>query len=107
MYRQTARVSFCTLLAIVGLYTAMAFGQAVTGTILGRVTDNSGAVLVGATVQLQNLDNGATRSEQTDAGGRYQARNLSPGTYTITVQQPGFRTEVRSGIVVTVASEQS
>ena len=81
------------------------FAQQVTGTISGRVTDSSGAVIPGTTVQVQNVETGLARSVQTDAGGRYEARNLPVGSYTITVQQAGFRTEVRSGVTLTVASE--
>ena len=86
---------------------AAAFSQAVTGAILGRVTDTTGAVVPGATVQIQNVETGFSRTEQTDSGGRYLARNLPLGTYTVTVQQAGFRTEVRSGIALTVASEMT
>jgi carboxypeptidase family protein len=104
MIYSIARVSM--LFAFVILFIAgIAFGQSVTGSILGRVTDTSGAVVSGATVQLQNVDTGFSRTEQTDSEGRYLARNLSLGTYSVTVQQPGFHTEVHSGIVLTVASE--
>src|SRR5262249_39623418 len=50
-------------------------------------------------------ETGYSRTEQTDSGGRYLARDLPLGTYTVTAQQSGFRTEGKSGIVVTVASE--
>ena len=83
----------------------MAFGQAVTGTVLGRVTDSTGAVVPGTTVQVQNVGTGASQSVQTDAGGRYAARNLIPGAYTVTVAQPGFQTQVQRGTNVTVGSE--
>jgi len=82
-------------------------GQQVTGTISGRVTDTSGAVIAGATVQVENVETGFSRSVQTDSAGRYEARNLPPGSYSVTAQQSGFRTEVRRGIMLTVASELS
>src|SRR5579864_4291623 len=96
----------CTLIALATLfYSVLAVSQVVTGSILGRVTDGSGAVVPAATIQLQNVETAFSRTEQTDSGGRYLARNLPLGTYSITVQQPGFRSEVRSGIVLSVASE--
>jgi carboxypeptidase family protein len=90
---------------LVMLDAAIIFGQVVTGSILGRVTDPTGAMMPGATVQIQNVDTGFSRSEQTDSGGRYLARNLPLGTYSVTVQQAGFRTEIRQGIGLSVASE--
>jgi carboxypeptidase family protein/TonB-dependent receptor-like protein len=96
----------CVLFALlVVLDAAIAFSQVVTGSILGRVTDTTGAVMPGATVQIQNVDTGFSRTEQTDSEGRYLSRNLPLGSYSVTVQQAGFRTEVRRGIVLTVASE--
>jgi carboxypeptidase family protein len=101
-----ARGRVCTLVAFLALSAAaIAFGQAVTGAILGRVTDTTGAVVPGATVQIQNSDTGLSRTEQTDSGGRYLSRNLPLGSYSVTVQQAGFQTQVRSGIVLSVASE--
>jgi carboxypeptidase family protein/TonB-dependent receptor-like protein len=92
---------------IFGLLLAATTGsaQVVTGTISGRVTDATGAVISGATVQVQNIETGFSRNAQTDGAGRYEARNLPVGSYSITAQQSGFKTEVRSGITLTVASE--
>ena len=95
-----------TLFALLILSSAViALGQAVTGTILGRVTDSTGAVVAGASVQIQNTETGLSRTEQADSEGRYSARNLPLGSYSVTVQQAGFQTAVRRGIVLTVASE--
>jgi carboxypeptidase family protein len=102
--RSQARVCAWVALLLL-LNAAMAFSQVVTGAILGRVTDTTGAVVPGAMVQLQNLDTGLSRTEQTDAEGRYVSRNLPLGSYSVTVQQPGFQTQVRRGISLTVASE--
>src|SRR5882672_11722020 len=98
MIRSTANAGARAVVVVfVLLNAAVAFSQVVTGSILGRVTDSTGAVVPGATVQLQNVDTGFSRTEQTDSGGRYLSRNLPLGTYTVTVQQPGFRTSVQSG----------
>ena len=95
----------CKLLFLFTFAAAIAFGQAVTGTIFGVVTDATGAVVSGAMVQVQNLDTGFSRTEQTDKEGRYLSQNLPLGAYKVTVQQAGFRTEERRGITLSVGSE--
>ena len=93
------------LLLVVALSAASLSAQVVTGAITGRITDTTGAVIPGATVQVQNVETGLSRSVQSDAGGRYVVRNLPVGSYTVTLQQSGFQTVVRSGITLTVGSE--
>ncbi|OFV99113.1 MAG: hypothetical protein A3H28_15185 [Acidobacteria bacterium RIFCSPLOWO2_02_FULL_61_28] len=100
-----SRNRFGWLLLAIVLSVAPMPAQVVTGAITGRVTDNTGAVIPGATVQVQNVETGLARNTTSDAAGRYEVRNLPPGSYTVTVQQTGFRTEVRSGITLSVGSE--
>src|SRR5882724_12902207 len=90
---------------VVALSAGAAFGQQVTGTILGRVTDSTGSVVPGATIQIQNPAIGFSRTDAADGDGRYLESNLPLGTYSVTVQKAGFQTLVRSGIVLTVGSE--
>ena len=69
-----------------------AWPQAGTGALTGMVTDPTGAIIVGATVELTNPDVGATRSTVTTSGGIYRFTALPiVGTYTLTVQQTGFK----------------
>jgi hypothetical protein len=79
--------------------------QVVTGSISGRVTDTSEAVLPGVAVKIENVETGLSRTIQTDAAGRFEVRNLPLGSYSVTAQQAGFQTEVRRGITLTVGSE--
>src|ERR1700688_2742406 len=101
-----ARIS-TVLLFIVALNAGAAFSQQVTGTILGRVTDTTGSVVPGATIQIQNPDTGLTRTEQADSDGRYFSSNLPLGSYMVTVQKQGFKTLVRNGIILTVGSQET
>ena len=93
------------LLLSIALGSSGAFGQVTTGTISGMVKDESGAVLARAAVTIKNVETGATREVTSDEGGRYRAPQLSLGTYEVQSTLPGFRTEVRSGIELTVGRE--
>src|SRR5215475_6507933 len=89
------------LLAAVSL-TAQTF----RGTILGTVTDPSGAVVAGAKVTVKNTGTGLERSTQTSADGSYSLPELPIGTYSVTVTQSGFQTFVATGVTVDVAAER-
>jgi len=66
--------------------------QSTFGTILGTVTDASGAVVPSAKVTVTNLGENTTIKLQTDAQGNYEALNLKAGTYQVTVEAAGFKT---------------
>ncbi len=84
---------------------AVLAAQVVTGAISGRVTDSTGAVIPGATIQIQNLETGLSRNADTDSAGRYVARNLPVGLYSVAAQQSGFQKQIRNGITLNVGSE--
>jgi hypothetical protein len=73
-----------------------------TGSILGTVRDKSGAVVPGATVSVREATTNALTTLTADAAGNYVATPLRIGTYTVTVELAGFKTETREGIVVRV-----
>lgn len=79
--------------------------QVTTGITSGIVKDTSGAVIPGVTIAIKNVDTGAARTVTTNAEGRYNAPNLPSGNYEIQAQISGFKTEVRSGIKLTVGQE--
>jgi hypothetical protein len=66
--------------------------QAVTGTILGTVTDSSGALIPGATITLTHAGTGLMRTVVSDAAGEYTAPSLPTGRYTVTAELSGFKT---------------
>jgi hypothetical protein len=90
------------LLMIFGSSATAAFGQAITGTLLGTVSDSSGAVIAGADVSVKNMNTGVAYSTITGAEGYYTVPNLAPGKYSVTVQYKGFKTGISEGDVVQV-----
>src|ERR1700729_2344658 len=77
-----------------------------TGTILGRVSDSTGAIIPGAPVEVTNLATGVTIKVTTSGTGDYTASNLTPGSYQVSVQTKGFSKTVVSGITLVVAQEE-
>src|SRR5438270_3758736 len=94
------------MLAFIVLTSATLFAQTFRGTILGTVTDPSGAVVSGAKVTAKNMATGLERTTQTSADGSYSIPELPLGTYTVTVTQSGFQTAVTTGVAVDVATER-
>jgi|HubBroStandDraft_1064217.scaffolds.fasta_scaffold05374_2 outer membrane receptor protein involved in Fe transport len=89
---------------VLGFAVGAAFGQAITGTLVGTVLDSSGAVIAGASVVAKNLDTAVTYNTTTGSEGFYTVSNLPPGRYDVTVQAKGFKTGLASGNVVNVES---
>jgi carboxypeptidase family protein/TonB-dependent receptor-like protein len=96
----------CLLLVFVLLTAVTMPAQTFRGTILGTVTDASGAVVAGAKVSAKNAGTGLERTTETTADGSYSLPELPIGTYTVTVTQSGFQTFVASGVTVDVATER-
>ena len=65
------------------------FGQTSTSSLHGTVSDQQGAVLIGAAVTLSNASTGFSQSTKTDAAGVYQFLQIPPGTYTLRPQSSG------------------
>src|SRR3989442_3774673 len=90
------------LMGVILLGGHLVSAQVTTATISGVVQDSSGAVIPGVSVAVKNIDTGVSRTITTDEGGRFIAPELSLGNYEMEAQLPGFQTEVRSGITLTV-----
>jgi len=94
------------LAAFVVLLTTALVAQTFRGTILGTVTDASGAVVSGASVKVHNVNTGQDRTTQTSADGSYTVSELQIGTYDVSISQSGFQTSVTSSVTVDVGSER-
>ena len=79
-----------------------AFAQETTAGLLGIVKDPSGASIAKANVEVTGSSLIGNRKVQTDDGGNFRIAVLPPGTYTLTVTAPGFRTFKEAGIDLTV-----
>src|SRR5689334_18454096 len=98
---QVARV-----LPLILILTAFASAQTFRGTILGTVTDPSGALVTGARVTVKNTNTGLERTTTTDDSGNYTVAELPIGPYELRVEQTGFVASVVSNVMVEVASER-
>src|SRR5215831_12730725 len=78
------------LLVLVSTCAASLFGQDYRGRIQGTVRDSSDAVIAGATVTLQNINTGIVTVRPANETGHYIFDLVEPGTYSITVESPGF-----------------
>lgn len=90
---------------ILSLAISPAWGQAfVSGEITGAVTDSTGAVVPGSTVRATNAGTNISTETLTNDAGLYRISSLIPGTYLLSVEQPGFKKFVRENIVVSVGT---
>src|SRR5882672_7804778 len=95
----------CAVVALILLLTsASAWAQLATAELNGRVTDSSGAVLPGATVTATQTATGLVRTSVTDESGSYLISNLPTGPYRLEISLQGFRSYVRTGLVLTVGA---
>ena len=93
------------LTVILLLWGTSAAAQTFRGTILGSVTDSSGAAIAGAAVAVKNVNTGLSRTVTTSEDGTYSVPELPIGTYSVTVEKTGFKQGLVSGIQVEVSSE--
>ena len=81
------------------------FAVETTASIIGKVTDDSGAVLPGALVTATATATNVSRSATTDEAGGYRIPLLQPGTYTMQVELSGFPKQVHKDIILNVGKE--
>src|SRR5437867_3852506 len=88
--------------AAIGFFLSVSvlLAQGVRATIVGRVTDESGAVVPGAKITITNVGTNESRDVIVNDNGEYAIPQLAPGQYTLTAEFAGFNKVVRSGIVL-------
>jgi len=92
-------LSMAVLLATILLgFSEPVRGQAVNATLLGTVTDSSGAAVANVKMTITETNTGISRTSQTNESGNYVLPDLPPGTYTATAELPGFKRASRGGI---------
>ncbi|MGH9532021.1 MAG: carboxypeptidase regulatory-like domain-containing protein [Terriglobales bacterium] len=92
-----------SLLITLFVCSALVWAQSDRASIVGRVTDATGALVSGATVKVTNEATGIGFETTTDDGGRYVTPNiLKPGTYKVEISRDGFKTKVTSGVLLQI-----
>ena len=89
------------LLLLLGCTQAL-WGQAVSATLVGTVTDNTGAIVSKATVTILENATGIVHTDTTNESGNYTFPDLTPGSYNVTISATGFKKETRPGVDVAV-----
>lgn len=89
LYRFAYATGLLVLVAI--LMVTYVSAQTETATVLGRITDHSGAVIGGVAVEIRNVDTNIVVSSSTNAEGLYTIRSLRPGRYVMSVRKQGFK----------------
>jgi hypothetical protein len=108
---RTLRVkTLCAGILVVAVMCAVSVAlhaQVAGATISGTVSDSGGKVVPNVHVAITNLATGVSRDVTTNDEGFYSAPNLLPGTYEVKFSAPGFKTEAKGGITLTVAAAVS
>src|SRR5438876_23023 len=101
--RRLWQLSLAVLLATIFLgFSQPVRGQAVNATLLGTVTDSSGAPVGNAKITITETNTGISRTSQTNESGNYVLPELPPGTYTVTAELSVFKRASRPAIDVVV-----
>jgi hypothetical protein len=94
----------CTSILLLFASALNVHAQTVMGTILGTVRDSAGAFIPGAQVLIENTGTGFRRVSVTSERAEYYTVDLPVGVYKLTASYEGFKTEVRSGITLTIGA---
>jgi hypothetical protein len=104
--RIRAALPALVILAIGLVFATQGYGQVAGATLAGTVKDASGAYIPNAQISIISVATGVTRTVSTDTAGFYNAPNLLPGLYNVTVSAAGFATETQSALTLTVGAKQ-
>ncbi len=106
MTKKISKVMRCLLLPFLGMCllagTSSSYGQDTNASLSGTVTDPTSAAIPGAKLSLANAATGFTSTYVSDEAGQFTFRNLTPGTYNLTVAATGFQSAVQQGLVLSI-----
>ncbi|HEV8371249.1 MAG TPA: carboxypeptidase regulatory-like domain-containing protein [Pyrinomonadaceae bacterium] len=97
-FRHIATVLMTLLLA------SSVFGQTSKGFVTGNIVDPNGAVIIGASIRITNVNTGVMRETVSSSDGSFRIDAVDPGKYKVEVTQSGFKTVMRENVIV-VASQ--
>src|ERR1700722_8180152 len=89
------------------LFSVGAWSQTQLATVLGTVTDPSGAVVPGVSVTIVSRGTGLKRSTLTDTAGEYRFAGLPTGNYSLRIEKTGFQSQIREGVQLNSAVEMT
>src|SRR5260370_14080150 len=95
-----AYIKSLKVLLITTVVANLAFGQGLTGSINGTVTDQSGSAIVGAEITLTNVGTSQTRQTTSDTNGDFVFTQLLPGTFRVVVTGEGFKRYEENSVIV-------
>jgi hypothetical protein len=87
-------------ICVLTLFTACLVGQTVSSSLVGTVADPANAAVPNAPITLTDKDTGAVRSAVTDNSGAFRFLDLFPGTYSLSLRAPGFKSFTEASITV-------
>src|SRR4029077_4840125 len=101
-YMRQNAVTAVVFVILAGLLAVCANAQVFYGSMVGAVTDSTGAVVPNADVSITNPATSQTRTFKTDSGGRFTISDLQPGTYDVSVKAAGFRPIEKTGVTFSI-----
>ncbi len=105
-YRRYARYCLCLLACLSFLFTHLtASAQVLYGSLVGNITDETGAVIPGVVVEAKNIATGVVLRGQSNETGNYVIGNVPSGTFEVTVTKEGFATFKATNVMVAMNSE--
>ena len=100
------KVIWIALVLTCSIFSQRTEAQVSAAKLSGTIADTSGATIADAKIEITNVQTGFTRTVTTNSSGFYSAPSLPPGTYKVSVSQANFSTEVKTGIILDVGSDQ-
>ena len=106
VFRSSIWAFLAPLVAIAMLLAPRAYAQTLYGTLVGDVTDSTGAAVMGATVVATDSETGIAKTTTTDSSGTFRLSDLGTGTYNVSISARAFATAMAQGIEIQTNTER-